>query len=71
LSINDFNRSFEVYSEVEHIEIESESNTVGGWVFELFGKIPKVGETVESERYKITVLSMEGRRVGRLKFELL
>jgi CBS domain containing-hemolysin-like protein len=71
LSINDFNRSFEVYSDVENIEIDSESNTVGGWVFELFGKIPAVGESAESERFKITVLTMEGRRLGKLRFEMI
>jgi CBS domain containing-hemolysin-like protein len=71
LSINDFNKTFGVYSKVEKIAIESESNTVGGWVFEVFGKIPAVGESVTTEMFKITVLSMEGRRIGRLRFEVL
>ena len=71
LSINDFNRSFEVYSEIENIEIDSDSNTVGGWVFELFERIPEVGDFVETKEFKITVLSMEGRRIGKLKFEVL
>jgi CBS domain containing-hemolysin-like protein len=70
LSINDFNRSFEVYSDIENIEIDSESNTVGGWAFELFEKIPAAGESVTTDVFKITVLSMEGRRIGRLKFEV-
>jgi len=76
LNINDFNRFFEDTSAVGsgaygNIVINSESNTVGGWVFELFGKIPEVGETVNTKSglFKITVLSMTGRRIGRLKFE--
>jgi CBS domain containing-hemolysin-like protein len=70
LSINDFNRFFEDSEEYNDIAIESESNTVGGCAFELFEKIPEVGESVESEAFKITVLSMEGRRIGQLEFEI-
>ncbi|MCL1903828.1 MAG: hemolysin family protein [Oscillospiraceae bacterium] len=70
LSINDFNRSFEVYSAIKNIEIVSESNTVGGWAFELFEKIPEVGESVQTEQFIITVLSMKGKRIGKLKFEV-
>lgn len=71
LSVNDFNKAFDVYSQVENIEIDSESNTIGGWAFEQFGKIPNVGESVATERFKITVLSMEDKRIGRLRFEVL
>ncbi|MCL2036250.1 MAG: hemolysin family protein [Oscillospiraceae bacterium] len=71
LTITDFNRAFQVYSDVESIEIDSDSNTVAGWAFELFGKIPEEGETVENETFRVTVMSMEGRRIGRLRFEVL
>ncbi|MCL2071737.1 MAG: hypothetical protein FWH07_05835, partial [Oscillospiraceae bacterium] len=66
------NRSFEIYSDIESIEIDSdESTTVGGWAFEQFDKIPAVGESVSTDDFKITVLSMKERRIGRLKFETL
>ena len=55
----------------ENIKIDSESNTIGGWVFELFEKIPEVGESISTERFKITVLSMNARRIGTLRFELI
>jgi CBS domain containing-hemolysin-like protein len=81
LAINDFNRAFAVYSDVEHFEIDSESNTVGGWVFELFGRIPNVGEFVKTSIaantenggncVRITILSMEGKRIGRVRFEVI
>ena len=71
LSINDFNRFFAGKDEYQDIEIETECNTIGGWVFELFGKIPEVGEKTKSDRFKITVLNMEGRRIGRLRFEIV
>ncbi|MCL2754688.1 MAG: CBS domain-containing protein, partial [Oscillospiraceae bacterium] len=74
LSINDFNRFFEDFDggnkNYSDIEITSESITIGGWVFEVFGKIPNVGETKSSGRFKVTVLSMEGRRPGRIKLDL-
>ncbi|MCL1831989.1 MAG: hemolysin family protein [Oscillospiraceae bacterium] len=77
LSVNNFNRFFEGYEPEENaalysqLEIVSESNSVGGWVFELFGRIPAQGESAMSELFKVTVLTMEGRRPGRLKFEIL
>jgi len=69
LSKNDFNRFFE--SKNADIEIVSESNTVGGWVYELFGKIPEVGESVASGRVKITVTGMDGKRIGKIRGEII
>ncbi|MCL1882120.1 MAG: hemolysin family protein [Oscillospiraceae bacterium] len=81
LSIIDFNRFFadradkafksDESEKSPQFIIKSERNTVGGWVFELFGKIPEAGEITVSELFKITVLTMEGRRIGRLRFELM
>jgi len=68
LSKNDFNRFFE--SKGVDVEIVSESNTVGGWVFELFGKIPEAGESITSGGIKITVAAMDGRRIGRVRGEI-
>jgi len=72
LSVNDFNKYFEdrLSSHGGKIEIESESNTIGGWGFEVFGKIPSVGESAMSGAVKITVLSMDGRRIERLRIEI-
>jgi len=68
LGINDLNR----FLESKDIgEIDSESHTAGGWAFEMFGKIPEVGEVTENDEFKLTVLSMEGRRIGRLRVEVI
>ncbi|HBH95277.1 MAG TPA: HlyC/CorC family transporter [Ruminococcaceae bacterium] len=64
----DFNRYFEDYD--KRLEIDGDFNTVGGWVFELFGRIPDVNDRVETENLKITVESMKKRRIGMLKFEI-
>ena len=66
VSQNDFNRYFE-----DRFEINSESNTIGGWIYELFGRIPKVGESVETPDFRITVMTLDDLRIGKLKFEIL
>ncbi|MGN0588601.1 MAG: hemolysin family protein [Ruminiclostridium sp.] len=69
LSRNDFNRYFE--NRGDNFRIDSDSNTVGGWIFELFGKIPEEGEVVTTENFIITVKSIKNFRVDRLRFEIL
>lgn len=63
---NDFNRYFS-----DSFDIESDSNTIGGWIYELFGRIPEAGESVETEDFRITVETLDEFRVGKLKFEIL
>jgi len=69
LSINDFNRYFK--KREMGFEIFSESNTVGGWVFELFGKIPNENEKIETTAFKITVLALSEKRIKKLRFEII
>jgi len=50
------------------INIESEDfNTVGGFVFGLFGRMPRPGETLKYKDLKFEVLEMDGRKIERLK----
>jgi len=44
-------------------------DTIGGFVFGLFGRQPKVDETIETDGYRFTVASTDGRRVHRLRIE--
>ncbi|MCL2697715.1 MAG: CBS domain-containing protein, partial [Oscillospiraceae bacterium] len=69
LSVNDFNRYFK--KREMSFEIISESNTVGGWVFELFGRIPEENDALDTEVFKITVLSLGERRIKKLRFEII
>lgn len=64
----DYNRYFEDYD--KSFEISGDFNTVGGWVLELFNRIPAVGDRVETDKLKITVESMKKRRIGMMKFEI-
>ena len=46
---------------------EADSDTLGGWVMEsLGGRFPEPGESFEFGNLKLTVLSMDGRRVDRV-----
>jgi len=69
LSISDFNRYFK--KREKGFEIFSDSNTVGGWVFELFGKIPGENDCIKTDYFKITVLSLAERRIKKLRFEII
>jgi putative hemolysin len=45
--------------------------TVGGFVLDQLGFIPRGGESFEYESYRFTVVEMDGRRVARVKIQLL
>lgn len=46
---------------------EGPYETIGGYVVAELGQIPEVGERFENEYATFAVLSMEGRRIGRLR----
>jgi len=51
-------------------ELESEEfDTVGGYVFGIFGRQPKAGESIEADGYRFTVRDTDGRRILRLYIE--
>jgi putative hemolysin len=45
--------------------------TVGGFVMDQLGFIPRGGESFEFEGYRFTVVEMDGRRVARVKIQRL
>jgi CBS domain containing-hemolysin-like protein len=57
-------------SELLHTEFEREDiSTVGGLVYEQFGRAPKQGESTVPNGYRITVERVERRREQRVGFE--
>ncbi|MBE6902791.1 MAG: hypothetical protein E7478_09970, partial [Ruminococcaceae bacterium] len=52
------------------LDIDSEAHTVAGWVLELFGSIPKSGDTHETDNYIVTVLEAANLRVSKIRFEI-
>jgi putative hemolysin len=45
----------------------SEFNTLGGFVFGLFGRMPKVGEQLKYRNLKLEVIELEGRKITKVK----
>lgn len=52
------------------IEIDSEAHTVAGWVLELFGSIPKIGDVTETDDLTVTVVEAEELRVNKVRIEI-
>ena len=50
--------------------IESESNTVGGWVMELFGCIPEQNDTVTSGIFTVTVIEADEHSVSKIGLKI-
>lgn len=76
-------RAFEVYGEVSlnslrrflesrdvELQIDSEAHTVAGWVLELFGSIPKNGDSTETEEFSVAVLDAAELRVNKVQIEV-
>lgn len=64
-SLAEFNESFQ--SDLP----ESDYDTVGGYVFGLFGRIPRSGESTTIERFKFRVEKMKGSRILSLYLTLM
>jgi len=46
-------------------------NTLGGFVFGLFGRMPKIGEQLKYKNLKLEVLDLEGRKISKVKITKL
>jgi putative hemolysin len=54
-----------------HLPEDESYETVGGFILNRLGFIPRGGESFEAEDYRFTVIEMEHRRVARVKIRLL
>jgi CBS domain containing-hemolysin-like protein len=62
-TIDDFNEEF-------HVDLPQEDyNTVGGFVFGELGHAPNLGDVVEHDGLRFTVIETEGNRIERLEVE--
>ena len=50
---------------------EAASTSVGGWVTELLGHIPEVGETVQVETFLFKVLETDNQSVTKIALQVL
>jgi CBS domain containing-hemolysin-like protein len=55
--------------EVLGADLGKQEDTIGGRIGALLGRVPAEGDTVEIPPYRVTVLAMSRRRIGRARFE--
>jgi CBS domain containing-hemolysin-like protein len=60
LSIFDFNNELKVNLPTEEFE------TIGGFVFDIFGKIPDKNETIEYKNFTFKIKDIEGTKINRI-----
>jgi CBS domain containing-hemolysin-like protein len=71
-AILDSRVAIEDLNELFHTNISDEDyDTVGGCVFHLLGRVPAVGDIVETNNVRFTILSVEGHRVRRVRAQRL
>ncbi len=58
---------FELFEGMEDFGEECESNTVGGWVTELHGGIPPIGESVTTDRLEIKIVKATKQKILKLR----
>ena len=57
---------------VPELDLErADISTIGGYITQQIGNIPKPGEATEIEGYQAKVTSTDGRRVGQIHFKKL
>lgn len=59
-------------SELIGVNISSDDfNTFGGFIFGLFGRLPKVGEQIRYHNLRFLVIEMDGRKITKIKITKL
>ncbi len=61
---------FELYEEIPSVEEECESNTVGGWVTEMYGGIPPIGEILSYRQLEIKIVKATKQKVLKVRTRL-
>ncbi len=58
---------FELYEDMKDVVEECESNTVGGWVTELHGGIPPIGEILQCGRLEVKIVKATKQKVLKVR----
>lgn len=54
-------------NEVLGMHLQSESDTLGGYVFETLGRKPEIGDQVHQDGFTLTVEALDGLRIARVR----
>ncbi len=61
---------FEEYDSLESVEEECESNTVGGWVTEMYGGIPPIGEILRYKQLEIKIVKATKQKILKVRTKI-
>lgn len=64
MDIDDVNERFSLTLPNEDFD------TLGGFIYDEVGRIPRVGDVVENERLRLEVMSMDGKQIERVKLHV-
>ena len=59
----------ELCERFDDLSSDMEAATVGGWVMEIFERIPQSGEAIRCGNYQVTVLKADGRHVQEIELK--
>ena len=67
ITIKDFCKVLEDTKEEKFEEYKGESETIAGFILEISGKFPKIGEKINFNRYTFTIEALDRKRIKQLK----
>lgn len=67
VTIRDFCKVLEDTNEDKFEEYKGESETIAGFILELSGKFPKIGEKINFDIYTFTIEALDRKRIKQLK----
>ena len=67
ITIKDFCKVLEEPNEEKFEEYKGESETIAGFILEISGKFPKIGEKINFDRYTFTIEALDRKRIKQLK----
>ncbi len=67
ITIKDFCKVLEDLDEEKFEKLKGESETIAGFILELYGKFPKIGEKIKFDIYTFTIEALDRKRIKQLK----
>jgi putative hemolysin len=68
-TLNDFCKILNI--DIEKLEeVRGNSESLGGLLLELFGRLPNASEEISFDRYKFTIISADNKRIKRIKVQI-
>ena len=67
ITIKDFCKILDDEEEEKFEDLKGESETIAGFILEISGKFPKVGEKINFDRYTFTIEGLDRKRIKQLK----